>query len=175
MLSKKSTISSTNWENQHYFETLPALTLKIRTSFNYCSKFECWNWYLRSKYLLKFEVNRFNTDHDCKSWWHFGALRACQLRAERACTILSIDYLMVISCNTFGVATSPNVADLSTSFNGMNLKMWSSTSSSFGIVFVGSWALNDSAAARYSTMKFWALNAENTRDAQSTKSKFYEH
>ena len=41
VLSKNRTISSTNWENQHYFETLSALTLKIRTSFNHCSKFEC--------------------------------------------------------------------------------------------------------------------------------------
>ena len=42
---------------------------------------------------------------------------------KRACMLLSIYYLMVISCNTFGVTTSPNVADLSTSFNGMNLNM----------------------------------------------------
>ena len=47
-------------------------------------------------------------------------------------TLLSIYsyYLMDISCNTFGVATSPIVADLSTSFNGMSLNMWSCTSSS---------------------------------------------
>ena len=37
MLSKNCTISSTKWENQHYFETFSALTLKIRTC---CSKFE---------------------------------------------------------------------------------------------------------------------------------------
>ena len=112
MLNKNGTISSTNWENQHYFKTLSALTLKIRTSFNHCSKFECWKRlrYLCSKYYVKFDVN---THHDCKSRWHFGAgLPNC---AKRACTILSIYYLMVISCNTFGVATSPNVADLSTS------------------------------------------------------------
>ena len=60
------------------------------------------------------------------------------LKAQKtACMLLSIYYLMVISCNTFGVATSPKVADLSTSFNGMNLNMWSCPSSSFGIVFVG--------------------------------------
>ena len=122
MLSKNGTISSTNWENQHYFETLSALTLKIRTSFNHCSKFECWERlrYLCSKYHVKFEVN---TDHDYKSRWHFGARLANS--AKRACTLLLIYYLTVISCNTFGVATSPNVADLSTSFNGMNLNMWS--------------------------------------------------
>ena len=56
---------------------------------------------------------------------------------KRACMLLSINYLMVISCNTFGVTTSPNVADLSTSFNGMNLNMWSCPSSSFGMVIVG--------------------------------------
>ena len=51
----------------------------------------------------------------CKSRWHFGAgLANC---AKRACTLLSIYCLMVKSCNTFGVATSPNVADLSTSLN----------------------------------------------------------
>ena len=33
VLSKNRTISSTNWENQHYFETLSALTLKTWTSF----------------------------------------------------------------------------------------------------------------------------------------------
>ena len=42
VLGKNRTISSTNWENQHYFETLSALTLKIRTSFDHCSIFECW-------------------------------------------------------------------------------------------------------------------------------------
>ena len=31
VLSKNGTISRTNWENQHYFETSSALTLKIRT------------------------------------------------------------------------------------------------------------------------------------------------
>ena len=51
--------------------------------------------------------------------------------------LLLIYYLMVISCNTFGVATSPNIADLSTSFNEMNLNMWSCPSSTFDIVFVG--------------------------------------
>ena len=51
--------------------------------------------------------------------------------------LLSICYQMVVSCNTVGVATSPKVADLSTSFNGMNLNMSSCPSSSFGIVFVG--------------------------------------
>ena len=48
---------------------------------------------------------------------------------------------MVISCNIFGVATSPNVADKSTSFNGnfngMNLNMWSCPSLLiFGIVLL---------------------------------------
>ena len=36
VLSKNGTISSTNWENQHYLETLSGLTLKIRTFFNQC-------------------------------------------------------------------------------------------------------------------------------------------
>ena len=113
VLRKNGTISSTNWENQHYFEsifeTLSALTLKIHPSFNHCSKFECWKRlrYLCSKYHVKFEVN---TDHDCKSRWHFGTgLANC---AKRAWTLLSIYYLMVMSCNTFGVATSSNVADI---------------------------------------------------------------
>ena len=30
VLGKNRTFSSTNWENEHYFETLSALTLKIR-------------------------------------------------------------------------------------------------------------------------------------------------
>ena len=41
VLSKNRTFSSTNWENEHYFETLSALTVKIRTSFNHCFNFEC--------------------------------------------------------------------------------------------------------------------------------------
>ena len=136
VLSKYRTISSTNWKNQHYFETLSALTLKICTSFNHCSEFERWKLsrYLCSKYHVKFEVN---SDYECKSRWHFGAgLANC---AKRASTLLSIYYLMVIPCNTFSVETSPgpNVADLSTSFNGMNLNKWSCPSSSFGVVFVG--------------------------------------
>ena len=32
VLGKNRTFSSTNWENEHYFETLSALTLKIRNS-----------------------------------------------------------------------------------------------------------------------------------------------
>ena len=61
------------------------------------------------------------------------ALRSTGLAncAKRACMLLSIYYLMVISCNTFGVATFPNVAGLFTSFNGMNLNMWPCPSSSF--------------------------------------------
>ena len=39
VLSKNRTIASTNWENQHYFETFSAPTLKIRTSLNPCSEF----------------------------------------------------------------------------------------------------------------------------------------
>ena len=50
--------------------------------------------------------------------------------------LLSIYYRYLVVIYTFGIATSPNVADLSTSVNGMNLKMWSCPSSSFGIVFV---------------------------------------
>ena len=171
VLSENRTISSTNWENQHYFETLSALTLKIRTSFNHCSKFECWKRLrnLCSKCHVKFEDN---SDNDCKSRWHFGAgLANC---AKRACMLLSICYQMVISCNTVGVATSPNVADLSTSFNGMNLNIvvlpiiiiWHSVrwiSGALNEHYLKSRALNR------------ALNAEKTRDAQSTKSKFYEH
>ena len=98
MLNKNGTISSTNWQIQHYFETLSAQTLKIRTSFNHYSYFECWKRLLNCvrSTIFQFEVN---TDHDCKSRRHFGAgLAYC---AKRACTLLSIYYLMVISCNTW--------------------------------------------------------------------------
>ena len=162
VLSKNGTISSTNWENQYYFETLSAVF------------FRHWLWnfthLLTTALSLSVENSsgicvRSNTDHDCKYQWHFGAgLADC---AKRPCTLLSIyySYLMVISCNTFGVATSPNahMADLSTSFNGiMNLNMWSCPSSSFGIVLVG---------FQEHYLKFWAqnraLNADKTRDAQN--------
>ena len=60
------------------------------------------------------------------------------LTAQKKSMHASIDLLPDgHSCNTFGVATSPNVADLFTSFDGMNLNMWSCRSSSFGIVFAG--------------------------------------
>ena len=118
--SKNRTISSTNWENQHYFETSSAPTLKMRTFFNHCSNFECWKrlpWSLFEVSLPRQVRLEVNTDHDCKSRWHFGAgLAICAAILKRACTLLSI-HLMVKSCNTFGVATSPNVAALSTSFN----------------------------------------------------------
>ena len=59
-----------------------------------------------------------NTDHDCKSRpvTFRSMARYLNCAAKRVYTFLSIyyRYLMVISCNTFGVATSPNVADLST-------------------------------------------------------------
>ena len=86
------------------------------------------NWYLRSKYHVQFEVN---THHD-RSRWHFGAGPRLCYCAKRAWTLLSIYqyHLMDKTCNIFGVATSPIVSDLSTSFNGMNLNMWSCTSSS---------------------------------------------
>ena len=50
----KSHFSSTNWKYEHYFETLSALTLKIRTSFNHCFDVECW------KHNPAFEVPRPN-------------------------------------------------------------------------------------------------------------------
>ena len=58
--------------------------------------------------------------------------RALLLRKEhvRFCRSTTQYHLMDKTCNTFGVATSPIVSDLSTSFNGMNLNMWSCTSSS---------------------------------------------
>ena len=111
----------------------------------------------------------------CKSRWHFGAgLANC---AKRACTLLSIYCLMVKSCNTFGVATSPNVVDLSTSLpdNGMIPNTWSCP----GIIISRHCVRWISGALNEHYLMFWApnraLSAEKTRDAQSTKSKFFEH
>ena len=134
VLSKSRTISSANWENQHYFETLLALTLKICSSFNHCSNFEGWKRYgicVRSTTLSSKSTLIMTASHDDISMQ--GSLTA----QKRACTLLSIYDLMVISCNTFGLVTSPNVADLSTPFNGMNLNLWSCPSSSFAIVLNG--------------------------------------
>ena len=65
VLNKNRTFSSTNKENQHYFETLLALTLKIRTALSLSvENGYLINWYLLSKYHVKFEVS---TDHDCES------------------------------------------------------------------------------------------------------------
>ena len=88
---------------------------------------------------------------------------------DHAC---SVDLLPDGHIVTVGVATSPNVADLSTSFNGMNLNTWACPSSSFGTVF--RWI---SGALNEHYLKFWStkFNAEKPRDAQGTKSKFYEH
>ena len=110
------------------------------------SNFECWkrllNGYLHSKYHVRIKVN---TDHDCKSQWHFGAGLANY--AKRECVLLSICYLMVILHGaTFLVlqlATSPNVAVICPLLsNSMEwiltcAVMWSwPSSSSFGIVLV---------------------------------------
>ena len=164
MLGKNRTFSSTNWENEHYFETLSALTLKIRN-------FEWKTGTVRSGTSESKSTLTMPASHSVISVDLQGSLTA----QKRACMLLSIYYPMVISCNTFGVATSPNVADLSISFNGMNLNTWSCPWSSLFWHSVRwlSGALNE----HY--LKFWALNralnAEKTRDAQSTKSKFYEH
>ena len=116
MLGKNGTFSSTNWENEHYFETLSALTLKIR-NFEWKTGTCVRSVTSESKSTLIMPASHGDISVDLQ-----GSLTA----QKRACMLLSIYYLMVKSCNTFGVATSPNVADLSTSFIGiMNLNMWS--------------------------------------------------
>ena len=143
---------------------------------------------------------------NCKSRWHFGAgLANC---ANRACTLLSIYCLMVKSCNTFGVATSPNVALicplLSMPDNGMTPNTWScpgiiirqsltkhsQTPASLFLVlcqsFLPAWCLSNSAKCSLdfrSTKRALSdvlstkssTKRRKTRDAQSTKSIFYEH
>ena len=110
LIGKTRTISK---HNQHSLGRLAALTLSLSVENDY---FKLINWYLRSKYHVRFEVY---TDHDCKSRWHFGAgLANC---AKRASVGLLPDGRIVQSvwccaCNLSKI----NVADLSTSF-GMNL------------------------------------------------------
>ena len=129
VLGKNRTFSSTKWENEHYFETFSALTLKIR-NFEWKTGICIRSATSESKSTLIMPASHGDISVGLQGW----------LSAQkRACMLLSIYsyHLMVISCNTFGAATSPNVVDLSTSFNGMNLNMWSCLSSSFGIVLVG--------------------------------------
>ena len=67
-----------------------------------------------------------------------------------------------------------NVANLSTSFNGMNLNMWSCPSSSFGIVVIGFMRSTKRALFEVLSTKS-STKRQKTRDTQSTNSKFYEH
>ena len=114
MLGKNGTFSSTKWENEHYFETLSALTLKIR-NFEWKTGICVRSATSESKSTLIMPASHSDISVGPQGW----------LSAQkRACMLLPIYHLMVITCNTFGVATSANVADLSTFFNGMNLNMW---------------------------------------------------
>ena len=66
VLSKNRTFSSTNWENEHYFETLSALTLKIRTSLTTPLILSVENWYLRS--VSRQECERQQCErHQCEA------------------------------------------------------------------------------------------------------------
>ena len=183
VLRKNRIFSSTIWENQHYFETLSAVTVKICTSFNHCSKFECWKRlrYLCSKYHVKFKVN---TDHICKSRWklYFGARRIARLAncAKRACAharvCRSTTWWPSHRANvTFGAAINFSKCWKSIHFfqwNESEHVVWPNIIIWHSVCWI-SGALNE----HY--LKFWALNralnAEKMRDAQSNKFKFYEH
>ena len=157
MLGKNRTIPSTNWENQHYFETLSALTLKIRTSL---------------KHHVQFEVN---SDHDCKSWWHFGAgLANC---AKRACT-LHVDLL-----SDSHIVQHFWCCKHSKCCRSVHFFQWTESEHNYVIlpiiIIISHCVRWISEALNEHYLKFWALNralnAEKMRDTQSTKSKFYGH
>ena len=155
MLSKNRTISSTNWENQHYFETLSPPTLKIRTSL---------------KHYVQFEVN---TDHDWKSWWHFDAgLANC---AKKACA-LHVDLPSDGHIVQHFWCCKHSKCCRSVAFQ------WNESEHNYvilPIIIISHCVRWISEALKENYLRFWALNralnAEKMRDAQSTKSKFYEH
>ena len=69
LVGKSSTIS------KYYCHKLWKFALLLTTALILSVK-NCYsiNWSLRSKYHVQFEVN---TDHDCRSRWHFGAGLCC--------------------------------------------------------------------------------------------------
>ena len=170
MPSKNSTISSTNCENQHYFETLSALTLKICTSLNTAPSLG-----------VETGICVRSTSSSSKSTLIMTASHAdisvqgatCQLRKKSMHA--SVDLLPdghILQhfwyCNLCKCCRSVHFFQWNESENVVLpiIIIWHSFSWISG-------ALNE----HY--LKFWALNralnAEKTRDAQSTKSKFYEH
>ena len=183
VLSKNDTISSTNWENQHYFETLSALTLKFRTSFNHCSKFEFWKRlrYLCSKYHVKFDVNRLIMTASHGDISVQGSLTA-QKEHARFCrsSTTSRSTWWSYRATWFGVATSPGQMLQIYPLLSMEWIWTCGLAHRHHLLISVRWTFSVGAPwLNEHYLKFCgalnqALNAEKTRDAQSTKSKFHE-
>ena len=137
------------------------------------SQFWVKNWYLRSKCHVRIEVN---TDNACKSRWHFGrstGLANCAKKSMHA----SVDQLCIPDVH---IVQHFWCCNLSKCCRFVHFFQWNESEHVvLPIVIICHCVRWISGALNEHYLKFWALNralnAEKTRDAQSTKSKFYEH
>ena len=164
MLGKNGTFSSTNWENEHYFETLSALSLKFR-NFVWKTGTCIRSVTSESKSTLIMPASRSDISVDQQ-----GSLTA----QKRARMLLSIYYLMSQIVQHFWCC------NLSKCCRFVHFFQWNESEHVvLSMIIIWHSVRWISGALNEHYLKFWALNralnAEKTRDAQSTKSKFYEH
>ena len=172
MLSKNGTISSTNWKNQHYFETSSALTLKVRTFLTTVLSLSVENGYsicdrstmssLMSTLIMTASHGDISVQGSLTAqkehahfswsatWWSYRATHLVlqPLQMLQIYPLLSIEWIWTCGLAHHHHHVALCLLDFLGALNEHYLKFW---------------ALNR------------ALNAEKTRDTQSTKSKFYEH
>ena len=132
------------------------------------SQFWVKNWYLRSKCRVRIEVN---TDNASKSRWHFGRSTGLA-KCAKTCFCRSTSTTWWSYRATFLVLQPLQMF--------VHFFQWNESEHVvLPIVIIWHSVRWISGALNEHYLKFWALNralnAEKTRDAQSTKSKFYEH
>ena len=160
-LGKNCTFSSTKWENEHYFETLSALTLKFR-NFKWKTGICVRSAASESKSTLIMPASHGDISIDLRG--SLSAQKTCFCRSTSTtwwsyrATFLVLQPLQMF-VHFFQLNESEHVV--------------------LPIVIIWHSVRGISGALNEHYLKFWALNralnAEKTRDAPSTKSKFYEH
>ena len=168
MLGKNRTFSSINWENEHYFETLSALTLKTR-NFEWKTGTCVRSAISESKSRLIRPASHSDFSVDLQ-----GSLTAQKKSMHASVDLLPDGHIDVIVQHFW-------CCNLSKCCRFVHFLQWNESEHVVLPIIIIIWHSVRwiSGALNEHYLKFWALNralnAEKTRDAQSTKSKFYEH
>ena len=168
MLGKNRTFSSTNWENEHYFETLSALTLKIR-NFEWKTGTCVRSTTSESKSTLIMPASHSDISVDLQG----------SLTAQKKSMHASVDLLPLVVPGGH-IVQHFWCCNFSKCCRFVHFFQWNESEHVvLPMIIIWHSVRWISGALNEHYLKFWALNralnAEKTRDAQSTKSKFYEH